>query len=187
METVYCPDLQSWRKWLERHRDSNREIWIRYPKKHTGKPSVTHSDALDEALCHGWIDSLVKRIDDDWYAVKFTPRTNNENWSAVNRKRVTELIKAGRMTAAGMAKVKYDRGSKPRTAPKLELPSTLPLFISRHLKKNARAWENFQKLAPSYRRRYVGWILFAKREETRLKRLKETTVMLAANQKLGLK
>ena len=93
------------------------------------------------------------------------------------------------MTAFGMAKVAYDnvssRNAVPRPRP--ELPSTVPLFISQHLKKNARAWENFKSLAPSHKRRYVGWIMFAKRDETRQKRLKEATALLAANQKLGLK
>ncbi len=185
METVYCPDEQSWRDWLASHHDSSREIWLLFTKKHTKKPCVTYGEALDEALCHGWIDSLIKRVDDDWYARKFTPRTNNQKWSEVNKRHVARLIKDGRMTSHGLAKVAYDRNATP--PPRPELPSTVPLFISRQLKRNARAWENFNNLAPSHKRRYVGWIMFAKRDETRQKRLKEATALLAANQKLGLK
>ena len=186
MKTMYCRDCESWRKWLKDHHDTSREIWLLFPKKHTKKPSVSYSEALDEALCYGWIDSLIKRVDDDWYTMRFTPRTNNQKWSEVNRRRVTRLIQDGRMTAFGMAKVEYEKTSTDKTV-RPELPSTVPLFISRYLKLNAKAWENFQNLAPSHRRRYVGWIMFAKREETRKKRLKEAVGLLAANQKLGLK
>ncbi|HYR41832.1 MAG TPA: YdeI/OmpD-associated family protein [Terriglobia bacterium] len=188
METVYCPDEQSWRNWLASHHDSSREIWLLFPKKHTGKPCVSYSDALDEGLCYGWIDSLIKRIDDDWYARKFTPRTDNRKWSEINKKRAARLIKDGRMMPVGIAKFRSENGSASAAPPpRPELPSTVPPFISRHLKRNARAWENFKNLAPSHKRRYVGWIMFAKRDETRQKRLKEATALLAANQKLGLK
>ena len=150
---------------------------------------MSYSDALDEGLCYGWIDSLIKRIDADWYARKFTPRTNSQKWSEINKQRAARLISEGRMTASGLAKVAYDSASPGKVAPPPgpELPSTVPVFISRHLKRNARAWENFKNLAPSHKRRYVGWIMFAKQEQTRQKRLKEATAMLAANQKLGLK
>lgn len=187
METVYCPDLAAWHDWLARHYDSIREIWLLFPKKHTGKPCVTYSQALDEGLCYGWIDSLIKRVDDDWYARKFTPRTNHEKWSEINKQRAATLIKEGRMMPVGIAKLGSGKVSEGAPRPRPELPSTVPLFISRHLKRNAKAWENFKNLAPSHKRRYVGWIMFAKREETRQKRLKEATALLAANQKLGLK
>ena len=189
METLYCPRLASWRHWLVRRHDSAREIWLLFPKKHMAKPCVTYNEALDEALCYGWIDSLVKRLDDDWYARKFTPRTNNTKWSELNKQRVARLIKEGRMMPSGLGKLwsteePANTAKRPR---KLEVPSTVPGVISRSLKKNSQAWENFTKLAPSHRRRYIGWIMFAKREETRQKRLKEAITLLAANQKLGLK
>jgi uncharacterized protein YdeI (YjbR/CyaY-like superfamily) len=192
METVYCQDNQTWRDWLARHHDSIREIWLLFPKKHTGKPCVSYSDALDEALCYGWIDSLVKRVDDDWYARKFTPRTNNQKWSELNKRHVARLLKEGRMMSVGLAKFNVDATSqreriKSDTPSKPTLPSTVPPFIGRSLKKNARAWKNFNNLAPSHKRRYVGWIMFAKRDETRQKRLKEAIALLAENQKLGLK
>jgi uncharacterized protein YdeI (YjbR/CyaY-like superfamily) len=189
METVYCPDNQAWHDWLRRHHDSRREIWLLFPKKHTRKPCVSYSEALDEALCYGWIDSLIKRVDDDWYARKFTPRTNNQKWSELNKQRVATLMKAGRMMPVGIAKFAVDATSASNSgAPsKPKLPSTVPLFISRNLKKNAKAWKNFNNLAPSHKSRYVWWIMFAKRDETRQKRLKEAIVLLAGNQKLGLK
>jgi uncharacterized protein YdeI (YjbR/CyaY-like superfamily) len=188
-KTVYCSDHASWSQWLTRNHDSAREIWLLFPKKHTKKPCISYSDALDEALCHGWIDSLIKRIDNDWYARKFTPRTNHRKWSELNKQRVANLIKQRRMLSAGMEKFKNQQGSASEASAqeKPKLPSTVPAFIRRSLKKNAKAWENFNKLAPSHRRRYVGWIVFAKRDDTRQKRLSEAIRLLAANQKLGLK
>src|SRR2546426_1174297 len=182
METVYCPHQASWRQWLAHHHDSDREIWLLFPKKHAAKPCVSHTDALDEALCYGWIDSLIKRVDDDWYARKFTPRTNKKKWSELNKQRVARLINEGRMMPSGLAKLGYSEqpASAVKQPRKPELPSTLPSVISRSLKKNSKAWKNFTKLAPFHRRRYVGWIMFAKREETRQKRLKEAITLLAA-------
>jgi uncharacterized protein YdeI (YjbR/CyaY-like superfamily) len=188
-KTVYCPNIADWREWLAKHHDSVREIWLLFPKKSANKPCVSYSDALDEALCHGWIDSLIKRIDTDWYARKFTPRTNNQKWSELNKQRVAKLTKQQRMLPVGIEKFQTEqisaRGEVAQKKP--ELPSTVPPFIRRALKKNAKALDNFNKLAPSHRRRYLGWIMFAKREETRQKRLNEAIALLAANQKLGLK
>lgn len=187
--TVYFPDPASWRHWLERHHDSAREVWLLFPKKHANKPCVSYSDALDEALCHGWIDSLIKKIDADWYARKFTPRTNKQKWSELNKQRVARLIRDHRMLPVGMEKFQtHEAGASDAAASdKPRLPSTAPPFISRALKKNTKAWENFNKLAPSHKRQYLGWIMFAKRKETRQKRLNEAIALLAANQKLGLK
>lgn len=187
--TVYCPDPQSWREWLAANHNSIREIWLLFPKKHVNKPCVSYDDALDEALCHGWIDSLIKRIDADWYARKFTPRTNNQKWSELNKRRMTRLMKEHRMLPVGLRKfqIQKEAASEEVEAGKPKFPAAVPLFISRELKKNAEAWENFNRLAPSHRRNYLAWIMFAKRDETRQKRLKEAIKLLASNQTLGLK
>ena len=183
--TVYCKDQQAWRDWLATNQTSIREIWLLFPKKHTGKPCVTYDDALDEALCVGWIDSLIKRIDDDWYARKFTPRSDNQNWSAINKKHVARLIKEGRMLPAGLAR--FGRtGSKPKPRPSLDSFKFTPDIV-RSLKANSRAWENFSNLAPSHQQRYTVWIMSAKQDETRQRRVKEAIRLLAANQTLGLK
>src|SRR5438093_3815253 len=150
MESVYCPHKASWRQWLADHHDSDREIWLLFPKKHAAKPCIPYTDALDEALCYGWIDSLIKRVDDDWYARKFTPRTNNKKWSELNKQRVARLIKEGRMTPSGFAKLGYTEqpAGTVKQPPNPTLPSTLPSVIGRILKKNSKAWKNFTKLAP---------------------------------------
>ena len=151
-------------------------------KDHTGVASIPHEDAAREALCCGWIDSLIKRLDDDRYAVKFTPRKPTSKWSDINRKRWRELAAAGRLTAAGRAAAPTHR----RYAPKPAIPK-LPRYVVTALKTNPKAWAFFQQLAPSYRRQFVVWIHIAKRAETRERRLRQAIELLAAGKKLGLK
>ena len=152
---------------------------------------MSYEDAVEEALCHGWIDSIIKRIDDARYARKFTPRTDNRNWSDLNKTRIARLIREGRMTEAGLAKVGYSNPERPPARSKRDVAqekfSVAPPFMERALAANREVWENFQKLAPSHKRNYVAWITMAKREETRRKRLAEAIQLLAANRKLGLK
>ena len=103
-KTLYVTDRADWRAWLERHHKSESEVWLIYYKKQTGLPRIPYDDAVEEALCFGWIDSIVKRIDDEKFAQRFTPRKAKSNWSELNRERVKKLIKEGRMTEAGRAK-----------------------------------------------------------------------------------
>jgi uncharacterized protein YdeI (YjbR/CyaY-like superfamily) len=145
---------------------------------------VQYLDALDEALCHGWIDSLVKRLDDERYARKFTPRKTGSKWSDINRKRYAELEAAGRLKPAGKAR-SPETGS--RYAPKPTVPSTMPVDISRAIKAKPAAWAFFQTLTPKQQRYHWGWIHIAKQEETKQRRLSEVIRLLAKKQKLGLK
>ena len=186
MKTFLAHTLDEWRKWLTAHHDSESEVWLVFYKQHTGVASIDYKDALDEALCFGWVDSLVKRLDDRRFARKFTPRRVNSRWSDVNRKRYAELKASGRLKAAGIARPPTDRGYDPRP-PRLELPSKLPSYIGAALKKRPAALGNFEALAPSHRRKYVAWIESAKREETKLRRLKAAISLLAAGKPLGLK
>ena len=174
---------QEWRTWLQEHYDSEPEIWLVFHKQHTSEASISYDDAVEEALCFGWIDSLVKRLDDDRYARKFTPRKPDSRWSTINRQRYADL-KARRLLAApGLERAPTSRsGDAPRSS-----ASAIPSYIENELKANARAWEYFGRLAPSYRRLYVGWIDSAKRDETKEKRLREAISLLAAGKKLGLK
>jgi uncharacterized protein YdeI (YjbR/CyaY-like superfamily) len=151
-------------------------------KAHTGLKSIPYEDMVREALCHGWIDSLVKRLDDDRYAVKVTPRKPTSKWSDINRKRWTELKAAGLLAAAGLAAAPTNNTYAPRPT----IPA-LPAYIAQALKGNSRAWEYFRELAPTYRRDFVVWIHTAKRPETRAKRIRESISLLAAGKKLGLK
>ena len=151
-------------------------------KEHTRVKSIPYEDSVREALCFGWIDSLIKRLDDDRYVLKFTPRQPTSKWSDINRKRWEELKEAGLLTKAGLAAAPTDSTYAPRPA----IPD-LPNYIAKALKSNPKAWSFFQDLAPTYRRHFVGWIHTARRPETREKRIRESIALLEAGQKLGLK
>jgi uncharacterized protein YdeI (YjbR/CyaY-like superfamily) len=150
-------------------------------KRHTGVESIPYEDAVREALCFGWIDSLIRRLDDDRYTLKFTPRKPTSKWSDLNRKRWAELNAAGLLEAAGVAAAPTDNKYAKPTIP------VLPAYIAKAFKTNPKAWAFFQTLAPSYRRYFVVWIHVAKQPETRTKRIKESIALLAAGKKLGIK
>ena len=184
MKTFDARTLPRWRKWLADHHASTTEVWLIFHKQHTGQPSVAYLDALDEALCYGWIDSLVRRLDDDRYARKFTPRRPGSRWSAINLKRYAELQKAGRVTAAGKAR----SPAEGRTYDSItHVPETLPPSIAKGLKASPEAWSFFKTLTPREQRMYLGWIWLAKREETKQRRMKEAIRLLRTKRKLGLK
>ncbi len=181
---VYFSQREAWRAWLARHHRTEHEVWLVFYKAHTGKPSLAYDAAVEEALCFGWIDSIIKRLDDSRYVRKFTPRTNTGKWSQLNLKRVQHLVKTGRMTNIGLGKL--DAGVQP-VVPPAKRPKTIPPFFRRALAGKAEARENFANLAPSYRRSFVGWVAAAKKEETRQRRLLDVIRLLEQNKKLGLK
>jgi uncharacterized protein YdeI (YjbR/CyaY-like superfamily) len=186
-KTLYVTNRDEWRAWLARHHASETEVWLIYYKKQSGWPRIPYDDAVEEALCFGWIDSLVKRIDDERFAQKFTPRRDCSKWSALNKRRVRKLIREGRMTEAGLAKIDLAAlDEEPPAKPSRSDPG-LPLFVKQALRASPTVWKNFQNLAPSQRRLYVGWILHAKKEETRQRRLAEAVSLLEQNKELGLK
>jgi len=143
---------------------------------------MPYEDVVCEALCFAWIDSLVKRLDDDRFAIKVTPRKPTSNWSDINRKRWRRLEADGRLAAPGLAAAP----SANRYAPRPKIP-LLPAYIARAFRQSPRAWRHFQALAPTYRRDYVVWIHMAKRTETRERRIGEALRLLTAGKKLGLK
>ncbi len=178
MKTFDAVTCGRWRSWLAQHHDSETEIWLIFHKQHTGKPTVSYKDALDEALCYGWIDSLIKRIDADRYARKFTPRKPDSNWSSINVRRYHELKAAKRLAAPGRA-----RGPEGRPIVDSPRPASLPGYIEQALRANRKAWAFYERLAPSHRRMYIAWIDTAKREETRQGRLRKAIEMLRAGKK----
>jgi uncharacterized protein YdeI (YjbR/CyaY-like superfamily) len=180
--TLQVRSRRQWRTWLAKHHTSSPGVWLVRYKTHTDVKSIPYEDMVREALCFGWIDSLVKRLDDDRYALKVTPRQPTSKWSDLNRKRWAELEAAGLLTAAGLAAAPTDNTYAPRPV----IP-TLPLYIANALKANIKAWEFFRGLAPTNRRDYVVWIHTAKRPETRERRIRESIGLLAAGKKLGLK
>jgi uncharacterized protein YdeI (YjbR/CyaY-like superfamily) len=185
---------QEWRDWLRDNHATETELWMVYYKKGSGKPTVTYDEAVEEALCYGWIDGLTKSIDAERYAQRFTPRKPKSNWSEPNKRRVKKLIEQGRMTKAGMAKITFpleelDALDEPPSQAKAvrSTEPDLPDYVRDGLMSDPQAWENFNKLAPSYRRDYVKWIMAPKGEEARERRLREALELLAQNKKLGLK
>ncbi len=174
---------REWRQWLERHHDSEVEIWLVFHKDKTAQAPFMYEDAVEEALCFGWVDSLVKRLDDDRYARKLTPRKLDSRWSTSNRLRWADLKARGLLAAPGLDRPPTERsGDAPR--PSL---TAIPAYIEQQLRADERAWSEFEQLPPSCRREYLGWIDSAKRQETKEKRLREAVGMLRAGKKLGLK
>ena len=185
---VFASDRKTWRAWLAKNHANESEAWLVYYKKHTGKPSVGYLDSVREALCFGWIDGLKRRIDDETYAHRFTPRKPRSKWSPQNIRLATELIEAGLMTAAGLSafeqRVNYDEEVLERIrAEEIDLAKETETA----LRANPQAWENFERLTPGYRKQYVAWLETAKRPQTRKKRLEEAIRLLEANRKLGMK
>jgi uncharacterized protein YdeI (YjbR/CyaY-like superfamily) len=168
----YFASPEAWRRWLERHHASRAELWVGFHRRETGRPSLTWPQSVDEALCFGWIDGVRQRVDDTRYRIRFTPRRERSYWSAVNLKRMQELVAAGRVTPAGM------RAYEARDESRAEAYS----FEQRHsvafapedearFRREAKAWSFFESCPPYYRRTTTFWVVSAKREETRQKRL----------------
>ena len=184
MDRVTCRDRAAWRAWLAANHARNKEIWLIFCKRHTGKPTVSYGEAVEEAICFGWIDGILQRVDDETYAQKFTPRGAGSHWSPTNIARARKMVGEGRMTKAGLEKF---RGATPHRAPANRAGLELPPELSAILQKSRRARDNFEGLPPSEKRLYVGWILDAKKEETRKRRLAEAVARLEQGLRLGLK
>ena len=189
MNTLHVVERRDWRAWLEGHHEIEKEIWLIFYKKHTGKARLTYDDAVEEAICFGWIDSILKRRDEQTYVQKFTPRNRNSGWSRSNIERARKMIAAGLMTPAGLAKI--DPSSLAGKAdPRPKKPAEnfkIPAFILEALAADRPARDFFQTLAPSYRRLFCDWVASAKKEETRQRRLAEMLATLRSRRKLGLK
>src|SRR5262245_8729165 len=171
-----------WRQWLAKNHASSPGIWLVRHKQHSGTESMVYEDLVCEALCFGWVDSLVKRMDENRYAIKVTPRKPTSKWSDINRKRWQQLKAAGRLAAPGLTAAPTGNSYAPRP----HVPQ-LPAYIAKAFKTSPKAWQHFQALAPTHRRNFVVWIHTAKRPETREKRIRESVELLAAGKKLGLK
>jgi len=186
-ETFFAGSRAAWRAWLEKHHDSKNAIWLIFLKKRVRRPCVTYDEGVEEALCFGWIDGKMRRIDDEKHRIRFTPRKPGSSWSDLNKRRVRRLLKEGRMTRAGLAMVEEAkrRGTWIRGSGKKET-DRVPPDLREALERNRKAAYNFESFAPSYRRMYVGWVLDAKREETRRRRIRIVVRRSAMNRKPGI-
>jgi len=179
MEQIVCKDSSAWRDWLQKHHLTQDEIWLIFFKGENAKDYIKYDQALDEALCFGWIDNLVKRIDNEKYALRFTKRKEKSKWSPGNRARVERMIKEERLTLAGMALVEaakangsWDRPDRP------PIVAEVPAELKKALAKNKEANDYFERLPPSHRTRYIMWISTAKKRETIEKRVEEAIDLL---------
>ena len=181
-EQLYFTNRKDWRLWLEKNYNKKKEVWLVYYKKHIDKPCIPYDDAVEEALCFGWIDSTVKRIDEEKHVQRYTPRKLRSIWSGNNIRRVKKMIKAGKMTKAGLEKYEYGMKNNlqaPATDKNIETPDDFQTA----LESDRSALENFSNLAPSYRVMYIYWIVSAKKEETRRRRIDKAVKLLKENKK----
>jgi uncharacterized protein YdeI (YjbR/CyaY-like superfamily) len=174
------------RSWLANNRTAASELWVGFYKKESGKGGITYSEALDEALCFGWIDGVRKSVDPASYTIRFSPRQPKSIWSAVNTRRVAALIKAGSMDPSGLEVFRNrDPGRTLLYSYERERAEFTGLWLER-FRSIAAAWRFFDAQAPSYKRTVTFWVMSAKKEETRSKRLDALIAESALSRRIGL-
>ena len=181
--------MQAWREWLEKNHDREDVVWLVFRKKSLGDVPIDYPEALDEALCYGWVDSLLKAIDEQEYMRKFTPRKPDSTWSETNKKKVEQLIGQGRMKPAGMRAVEearkngmWDRGVQPP-----QVDDSLPDALLHAFSSNPKARDSYFGMPVRCRKQYNIWINMAKRPETVQRRVQESVERLERGEELGLK
>ena len=184
-EALYFQTRADWRDWLSKHHDLINYVWIIFFKKSTGKKGITLEEAVEEAICFGWIDGKLKRVDDERFMLRFSIRKDKSVWSQINRLRAEKLIADGKMTHAGLAKIEQAKKSgywdKAYTN---KIKDELPADLLETLKKDQKAIDNFQRFANTYQNMYIGWVNSAKSIETRKKRIDKVVEQALKNKKL---
>ena len=186
-ERLYIQDRAAWRSWLADNHLTKNEIWLIYYNKQSGKPRIPYNDAVEEALCYGWIDSILKPVDKDCHAQRFSPRRKNSQLSELNKERIRRLIKEKKMMPIGLESIKNhlkeDSGKLKKTPKEFEMPDD----ILNELKSNPIVWKNFTKFPKHYQNIRVAWIdVVRKRPEEFEKRLRYFIKMTAKNKKYGM-
>ncbi len=172
----------AFREWLEKHHKKETELLVGFYKVSSGKPSMTWSQSVDQALCFGWIDGVRRLIDNESYSIRFTPRRSSSIWSAINIQKVEELTKAGLMTPEGQKAFDLRTENKSRIYSHEKEPAILNPNYESQFKMNSLAWDFFNAQAPSYKKVMIHWIMTAKQEKTRISRL-EKTIQISEQQK----
>jgi uncharacterized protein YdeI (YjbR/CyaY-like superfamily) len=182
-KTLYITERDEWRKWLKQHRRTKKEIWLIYYRKETGKPRISYNDAVEEALCFGWIDSILKKIDNERFAQRFSIRQKTSQLSEMNRQRILMLISQKKMTRDGLNAVAHVFHVEEQNLNDLVLSSD----ILKSLKENKEAWENFQTLPESYKHLRIAFIENSRRhgKEIFQKSLRHFIEMTAKNKRFG--
>jgi uncharacterized protein YdeI (YjbR/CyaY-like superfamily) len=182
--TLYVTDRNAWRRWLARNHRASDEIWLVFYRKDSGRPRIPYNHAVEEALCYGWIDSIVKRLDEQRFAQRFSPRRPGSHLSAMNRERIVRLRASGKMTRAGLAAVGMLRAPGPTR--EVRRPGLAP-DIRATLQADPLVWRNFQRFSASYRRIRIGWIEGARRRPAEFrKRLRYFVQMTRKNKRFGM-
>jgi uncharacterized protein YdeI (YjbR/CyaY-like superfamily) len=182
MQPMFFATPPAFRRWLVKNHETASELLVGFYKRDSGKPSITWPESVDEALCFGWIDGVRRRIDDESYSIRFTPRRKRSIWSAVNIRRATELGKLGLMQPAGLRAFEARTENKSRLYSYESETKTLPPAADRKFRANKRAWRYFSDQPPGYRRIAIHWVVSAKKEETRERRL-ATLIEDSANER----
>jgi uncharacterized protein YdeI (YjbR/CyaY-like superfamily) len=182
MTATFFETQDEFRKWLERYHENESEIIVGFYKLDSGKPSMTWSQSVDQALCYGWIDGVRKSIDRESYSIRFTPRRSTSNWSAINIKKIEELTKAGLMKPAGLKAFSLRKENKSGIYSYENEPLFLDSNYEIQFRENKKAWDFFMKQAPSYKKAIMRWIMIAMQEKTRQSRL-EKTIKVSEQQK----
>jgi uncharacterized protein YdeI (YjbR/CyaY-like superfamily) len=187
MKPIFFNSPAAFRRWLEENHATSQELYVGYYKKHTGKPSLTWSESVDEALCFGWIDGIRRSWDEEGYIIRFTPRRKQSIWSAINRKKVKELTREGRMMPAGLAAWKSrDPEKTNRYSFEQRETAKLPPEMEKQFRANRKAWAFFESQPPGYRRIISFYVMSAKQDATRQRRLERLIRDSAAGRRVGI-
>jgi len=176
MYPVFFKNENEFREWLEKNHQSETELWVGYFKVETGKPSMTWSESVDQALCFGWIDGIRKKVDEESYCIRFTPRKPGSTWSKINIAKVEELTTKGLMNPAGIKAFSIMKENNSGIYSFENEIKDLPEEYAEIFKKNTPAWEFYSAQPPSYRKTMTHWILSARQEQTRISRLEKLIV-----------
>jgi len=184
MKVVFFPTQKDLRKWFEKNHKNEKELFAGYYKVSSGKPSIAWSESVDVALCFGWIDGIRRSVDDESYCIRFTPRNPKSNWSAVNIKKVEELTKLGLMKPEGLKAFGFRKEEKSKIYAYENPKGEFDKSFEKLFRSNKKAWAFYQTKTPTYRKVTTRWVMSAKQESTRLKRLNELITDCAAGRNI---
>ena len=186
MEPTFFATPADFRAWLQAHHDTESELLVGFYKKGSGKPSITWPESVDEALCFGWIDGVRRSAGPDAYTIRFTPRRAKSGWSEVNLKRARELIEMGRMTPAGLRAYEARDAAKSKSYSYENRAQPFSPELEERFRANAQAWDFFQTQPPYYRKTVTFWVMSAKQEATRIRRLDQLIAECADQRRMDL-
>jgi len=186
VKPTFFESPDAFREWLQRNHDKQSELLVGFYKKGSGRPSITWPESVDQALCFGWIDGVRKRIDEDSYSIRFTPRKKSSNWSAINIRRVAELVNLGLMQATGLRAFENRREDKSAIYSYENQPRKFAPAYEKKFRANKGAWKYFTEQAPSYQRMMMFYVMSARKEETQVRRLAAVIRESARGKRIGL-